>query len=67
MLKVIYGLSNSHLELASKSIKNLVKTEAHDMDIVDSLALHDALLLCSRLEKFGAIDRDREKYTRHWT
>ncbi|PIX32065.1 hypothetical protein COZ60_01155 [Candidatus Bathyarchaeota archaeon CG_4_8_14_3_um_filter_42_8] len=53
MLKVIYGLCNSHLELASKSIKGLVKAEAHDMDIVDSLALHDALLLCSRLEKFG--------------
>jgi len=53
MLKVIYRLYNSHLELASKSIKGLVKAEAHDMDIVDSLALHDALLLCSRLEKFG--------------
>jgi hypothetical protein len=53
MLKVIYGLCNSHLELASKSIKCTVKDEAHDMDIVDSLALHDALLLCSCLEKFG--------------
>ena len=53
MLNVIYGLGNSHLELALKSIKGLVKAEAHNMDIVDSLALHDALLLCSRLEKFG--------------
>jgi len=53
MLKVIYGLGNNHLELALKSLKGLVKAEAHDMDIVDSLALHDALLLCSRLKKFG--------------
>jgi hypothetical protein len=53
MLNVIYGLRNSSLELASKSIKSLSGAEAHDMDIVDSLALNDALLLCSRLEKFG--------------
>jgi len=53
MLKVIYGICNSHLELTSKSIKGPVKAAAHDMDIVDGLALHDTLLLCSRLEKFG--------------
>lgn len=53
VLKVIYGVGDNHLDLASKSIKNLAKAEVHDMDIVDSLTLYDALLLCSRLEKDG--------------
>ncbi|MFQ6081215.1 MAG: hypothetical protein ACE5OW_06075 [Candidatus Bathyarchaeia archaeon] len=53
ILKGIYGLDGKHLELASKSIKGLVKAEIHDIELVDSLAFDDALLVCACLEKFG--------------
>lgn len=53
MLRAIYGVCNNHLELNSKLIRGLIKAERNDMDIVDCLAFHDVLLLCSRLEKFG--------------
>ena len=53
MLTVIYGLDDGHLKLASKSIKGLVKAEIHDMELVDSLAFDDALLVCACLERFG--------------
>ncbi|MFQ5821951.1 MAG: hypothetical protein ACE5I5_18330 [Candidatus Heimdallarchaeota archaeon] len=53
ILRVTYGLDGSHLKLVSKFVKGIVKAEIHDMELVDSLAFDDALLVCACLEKFG--------------
>jgi len=53
ILRVIYGLDDGHLELASKSIMGLVKAEICNMELVDSLAFDDALLVCACLERAG--------------
>lgn len=53
ILGVIYGLDRKHLELGQRSVKSVVEAEIHDIELVDSLAFDDALLVCACLERFG--------------
>jgi len=51
--RAAYRLDDNHLKLTSKSVKSLVKAEAHNMELVDGLTFDDALLVCACLERAG--------------